>query len=99
MSSQAGQTALNAAVSPEPAAEVFPAARYFQIHFEFLQEQLQSILRNQQAMQERLQQLESRLPVSGQREIFSVGLLERFAGARPLALDGEAGGFEQSGRR
>lgn len=53
-------------VPAEQAAEVFPAVRYFQIHFEFLQEQIQLILRNQQALQVHIQQLESRLSQSGQ---------------------------------
>ncbi len=49
-------------VSAEKAADVFPAVRYLQIHFEFLQEQIQLILSNQEALQQQLKQLESRLP-------------------------------------
>ena len=41
----------------EQAAEVFPAVRYFQIHFEFLQEQLSLILHNQECLQQQIQQL------------------------------------------
>jgi hypothetical protein len=51
-------------VAAENAADVFPAVRYFQIHFEFLQEQLQLILRNQEALQQQMQQLESQLSLS-----------------------------------
>ncbi|MCK9609251.1 MAG: hypothetical protein M0R33_22680 [Methylomonas sp.] len=51
-------------VPAEKAAEVFPAVRYFQIHFEFLQEQIQLILRNQEVLQQQMQQLESRLSLS-----------------------------------
>ncbi|MDX8128474.1 hypothetical protein QLH52_14365 [Methylomonas sp. OY6] len=49
-------------VPAEQAADVFPAVRYFQIHFEFLQEQIQLILSNQESLQQQLKQLESRLP-------------------------------------
>jgi hypothetical protein len=51
-------------VPAEKAAEVFPAVRYFQIHFEFLQEQIQLILRNQEVLQQQMQQLESQLSLS-----------------------------------
>jgi len=53
-------------VPAEKAAEVFPAVRYFQIHFEFLQEQIQLILRNQEVLQQQIQQLESQLSRSAQ---------------------------------
>ncbi|MGZ0080202.1 hypothetical protein [Methylomonas sp. YC3] len=53
-------------VPAEQAAEVFPAVRYFQIHFEFLQEQIQLILKNQEMLQQQMQQLDSRLSRSGQ---------------------------------
>lgn len=53
-------------VSAEKAAEVFPSVRYFQIHFEFLQEQIQLILCNQEALQQQMQQLESQLLRSAQ---------------------------------
>ena len=46
-------------VFAEQAAEVFPAVRYFQIHFEFLQEQLQLFARNQEALLQKIQQLEA----------------------------------------
>jgi hypothetical protein len=58
-------------VSAEQAAEVFPAVRYFQIHFEFLQEQLQLIARNQETLQQQIQQLEARLSAVGQTEQLS----------------------------
>lgn len=54
------------AVPAEKASEVFPAVRYFQIHFEFLQEQIQLILRNQESLQQQMQQLESHLSRSAQ---------------------------------
>jgi hypothetical protein len=44
-------------VSSEQATEVFPSVRYFQIHFEFLQEQLSLILHNQERLQHQIQQL------------------------------------------
>lgn len=55
-------------VSAEQAAEVFPAVRYFQIHFEFLQEQLQLIVHNQDTLQQHIQQLEARLLAVGKNE-------------------------------
>ncbi len=51
-------------VPADKAADVFPAVRYFQIHFEFLQEQIQLILRNQEELQQQMQQLESQLSLS-----------------------------------
>jgi hypothetical protein len=53
-------------VPADKAADVFPSVRYFQIHFEFLQEQLQLILRNQESLQQQMQQLESQLSLSAQ---------------------------------
>ncbi|WP_445369120.1 hypothetical protein ACH5Y9_07380 [Methylomonas sp. BW4-1] len=53
-------------VPADKAADVFPSVRYFQIHFEFLQEQLQLILRNQESLQQQMQQLESQLSRSAQ---------------------------------
>jgi hypothetical protein len=50
----------------DKAADVFPAVRYFQIHFEFLHEQLQLILRSQESLQQQMQQLESQLSRSAQ---------------------------------
>ena len=45
-------------------AEVeFPSVRYFQIHFEFLQDQLNRTLHELQALQIRMQQLEQRSAV------------------------------------
>lgn len=52
-------------VAADKAADVFPAVRYFQIHFEFLQEQIQLILRNQEGLQQQIQTLDSRLSRSG----------------------------------
>jgi len=53
-------------VPAEKAADVFPSARYFQIHFEYLQEQLQLILRNQEVLQQQILQLENQLSRSTQ---------------------------------
>ena len=53
-------------VSAEHASDVFPSVRYFQIHFEFLQEQIQLILRNQEALKHQMQDLDSRLSTFGQ---------------------------------
>lgn len=49
-------------VPADQAADVYPAVRYFQIHFEYLHEQIQLILSNQESLQQQLRQLESRLP-------------------------------------
>lgn len=54
--------------TPEAAEQAFPSARYFQVHFEYLQEQMQAIERNQQALLERMQQLERRLALLGGRD-------------------------------
>jgi hypothetical protein len=35
----------------------FPTARYFQVHFEFLQEQLKLMLRVQETMRQQISQL------------------------------------------
>lgn len=65
-------------VSDEKADEVFPAVRYFQIHFEFLQEQIQLILSNQESLQQQMRQLESRLPRTGN------GVRQNTQGMSPL---------------
>lgn len=46
-------------VSSEMVTEAFPAARYFQIHFEFMQEQLKSIPHKQEALQIKIHQLDN----------------------------------------
>ncbi|NOT13816.1 MAG: hypothetical protein HOP23_18670 [Methylococcaceae bacterium] len=58
-----GQSAIDPAfiVSTEKAAEVFPTVRYFQIHFEFLQEQLQLTMQTLEALQVQIQPLEQHL--------------------------------------
>lgn len=63
--SRINQTVVNPAitVSAEKAAEAFPSARYFQIHFEFLQEQMQLTMRMLEALQAQMRQLEQQLPV------------------------------------
>ncbi|WP_415878264.1 hypothetical protein [Methylomonas sp. TEB] len=53
-------------VPADKAADVFPSARYFQIHFEFLQEQIQLVMQNQESLQQQMQQLESQLSQSAQ---------------------------------
>ncbi|OAI23671.1 hypothetical protein [Methylomonas koyamae] len=72
-------------VPAEQAAKVFPAVRYFQIHFEFLQEQIQLILQNQESLQQQLRQLESRLPHSAngvRQNAQGMSPLERLTGGR-----------------
>lgn len=58
-----GQSAIDPTfiVSAEKAAEVFPTVRYFQVHFEFLQEQLQFTLRSLEALHVQMQHLERHL--------------------------------------
>lgn len=50
-------------------ASGFPSARYFQIHFEYLQEQLHRTLSVVQTLQVQIQQLEQR--ISGQNQLSS----------------------------
>lgn len=74
-------------VAAEKAAAVFPAVRYFQIHFEFLQEQIQLVLQNQESLQQQMQQLESQLSRSGQdirMDSKSLNPIERLMGNRNL---------------
>lgn len=90
------------AVCAEKAAEVFPAVRYFQIHFEYLQEQLQLILRNQEALQLQIQQLDSRLLPAGQGirvDTRSMDAQERLSAEYSTALDSEKSGFNRTGER
>lgn len=90
------------AVSADKAAEMFPAVRYFQIHFEFLQEQVQLILRNQEALQQQIQQLERRLSHSGHGiriDSRKMSAMERLAAGHSAAQDSEAPGFKQTGGR
>lgn len=89
-------------VSAEKAAEVFPAVRYFQIHFEFLQEQIQLILRNQEALQQHMQQLESRLSRSGQGirlDSKALSPLERLTAHRNATSDSETPNLNLTGGR
>lgn len=58
-------------VSPNPTIETvqkvepnYPSARYFQIHFEFLQEQFQQTLTLLESLQARMQRLEQQLASS-----------------------------------
>jgi hypothetical protein len=86
-------------VPAEQATDVFPAVRYFQIHFEFLQEQLQLILRNQEALQQQMQQLESRLARSGQGirlDCKALNPLERLSTHRKAAQNSEASGLNST---
>lgn len=89
-------------VPAEKAAEVFPAVRYFQIHFEFLQEQIQLILHNQESLQQQLRQLESRLPrtASGVRQnAQGMSPLERLTAGHVAVQDSEATSLNLTGGR
>lgn len=89
-------------VPAEQAAEVFPAVRYFQIHFEFLQEQVQLILRNQEALQQQMQQLESRLSRSGQGislDTRAPSPIERLTAHRNATSDSETPNLNLTGGR
>lgn len=80
-------------VPAEQAADVFPSVRYFQIHFEYLQEQLQLILSNQEALHQQMQQLDSRLPRSGQSirlDSKALNRLERLTTHRKTTQNGDA---------
>ncbi|MBD9361523.1 hypothetical protein [Methylomonas fluvii] len=88
--------------SAEQAAEVFPAVRYFQIHFEFLGEQLQLILRNQETLQQQMQQLESRLSRSGQGiriDTRAMSPMERLTAGHSASQDSETPNLNLSGGR
>ena len=89
-------------VPAEQAAEVFPAVRYFQIHFEFLHEQIQLILSNQESLQQQMRQLESRLPRAGsgvRQNAQGMSPLERLT-AGPIAVqDSEATSLNLTGGR
>jgi hypothetical protein len=77
-------------VPAEKAADVFPAVRYFQIHFEFLQEQIQLILRNQEVLQQQIQQLESQLSLSAhgiRLNSKALGPIERLTANRKATQD------------
>lgn len=55
----------------EQAETAYPSVRYFQIHFEFLQEQFQQTMKALEAMQTQIRQLEQQaLAYKAQREIF-----------------------------
>lgn len=87
-------------VSAEQAAEAFPAVRYFQIHFEFLQEQIQLILRNQEILQQQMQQLENRLSRSGQSirvDSKALSPIERLTAHRNATSDSEAPNLNLTG--
>ena len=50
----------------------YPSVRYFQIHFEFLQEQFHQTLRALETMQTQIRQLEQQTPAyKAQREIYA----------------------------
>ncbi|MDD2738329.1 MAG: hypothetical protein PHR94_05310 [Methylomonas lenta] len=89
-------------VPAEQAAEAFPAVRYFQIHFEFLQEQVQLILRNQEALQQQIQHLESQLSRSDQGirlDSKALSPLERLTAHRNATSDSETSNLNLSGGR
>lgn len=89
-------------VPAEQAAEVFPAVRYFQIHFEFLQEKIQLILRNQESLQQQLRQLESRLPRTGagvRQNAQRMSPLDRLTAGHIAVQDNEAPSLNPTGGR
>lgn len=89
-------------ISAEKAAEVFPAVRYFQIHFEYLQEPLQLILRNQEALQLQIQQLDSRLLPASQGvriDTRAMSTLERLMAVHSTALESEKYVLNRTGER
>ncbi len=89
-------------VSAEQAANVFPAVRYFQIHFEFLQEQIQLILRNQEVLQQQMQQLESQLSRSAQGlrlNSKTLSPIERLTANRNATQDSETANLNLTGGR
>ena len=63
-------------VTAEKAAEVFPTVRYFQIHFEYLQEQLKQTTRSLEALQLQIQQLQQQiglnLPASVSQDVSGI---------------------------
>ncbi|MBD9360409.1 hypothetical protein [Methylomonas fluvii] len=88
-------------VPAEKASEVFPAVRYFQVHFEYLHEQIQLILSNQESLQQQLKQLDSRLPrtANGLRlNAQGKSPLERLT-AEHAVQDNEAPGLNLTGGR
>jgi hypothetical protein len=89
-------------VPAEQAAAVFPAVRYFQIHFEFLQEQIQLILRNQEALQQNMQQLESSLSrpdPSIRADNRGMNRLERLTAVHGVAQDTESQSLNRTANR
>lgn len=89
-------------VPAEKAAEVFPAVRYFQIHFEFLQEQMQLILHNQESLQQQMRQLESRLPRTSngvRQNLQGASPLERLTAGHVAAQDSETPNLNLTGGR
>jgi len=89
-------------VPAEQAADVFPAVRYFQIHFEFLQEQIQLILRNQESLQQQMQKLESQLLRSAQGTRLNSKVLspiERLTASHVAAQDSDTPGLNAAGGR
>lgn len=89
-------------VPAEQAADVFPAVRYFQIHFEFLQEQIQLILHNQESLKQQMQQLESQLlrSVQGIRlNSKALSPIERLTANRNAAQDTDTANLDLTGGR
>lgn len=87
------------AVATDNPADAFPAVRYFQIHFEYLQEQLQLILRNQEVLQQQMHQLESRLSWSGQGirlDSKALNPLEHLTTHRVATQNGEVSGLNST---
>ncbi|WP_445367181.1 hypothetical protein ACH5Y9_18980 [Methylomonas sp. BW4-1] len=89
-------------VPAEKAAEIFPSVRYFQIHFEFLQEQIQLILRNQETLQQQMRQLESQLSRTGRGMRLdgnTLSPIERLTVNRNATSDSETPNFNLTGGR
>lgn len=80
----------------ELTVEAFPAARYFQIHFEYLQEQMQSLLRQQEGLQQQIQQLDKRLSTRAQNGRVA-NRVERKA--KDPVVDSDTAGLMQLGNR
>ncbi|MBS4049715.1 hypothetical protein [Methylomonas rivi] len=66
------EQALTEPVQPAP---VYPSARYFQIHFEFLQQQLQQTLNLLESLQTQMRQLEQQTAhCKARQDIYAVPL-------------------------
>lgn len=64
----------------QQAEATYPSVRYFQIHFEFLQEQFQQTLAVLESMQVQIRQLEQQLSVQETRQDRVANCLQSLAG-------------------